>query len=65
VRLRAAGRANSREDAAVVPREVEALYTNGPSGGGGVTVSVRETIAILSTLIPGGLPTPAIHVEVS
>lgn len=65
VRLRAIARAASREQAAMVPREVEALYTNGPAGGGGVSTSVRETIAILSTLIPAELPQPAIHIEVS
>src|SRR5579863_9289300 len=52
VRLRAAGRAADSRTAAMVPREVEALYTNGPAGGGGVTGSMKETIAILSTLIP-------------
>jgi hypothetical protein len=52
VRLRAAGRAESMKAAALIPREVEALYTNGPSGGGGVTGSTKETIAILSTVIP-------------
>src|SRR4029434_3616730 len=35
VRLRVAARATSREEAAVVGDEVEALYTNGPAGGGG------------------------------
>jgi len=52
VRLRAAGRAADQRTASLVPREVEALYTNGPAGGGGVTGSTKETIAILSTLIP-------------
>jgi len=65
VRLRAVARANLREHAAMVPREVEALYTNGPAGGGGVSTSILETIAILSTLIPAGLPQPSIHFEVS
>ena len=65
VRLRTIARAGAREHAAIVPREVEALYTNGPAGGGGVSTSVRETIAILSTLIPADLPRPSIHMEVS
>ncbi|MBV8631375.1 MAG: DUF1446 domain-containing protein, partial [Silvibacterium sp.] len=65
VRLRAIARANSRKLAAMVPREVEALYTNGPAAGGGVSTSIRETIAILSTLIPADLPRPKIHIEVS
>ena len=65
VRLRTIARAGAREHAAIAPREVEALYTNGPAGGGGVSTSVRETIAILSTLIPADLPRPSIHIEVS
>jgi hypothetical protein len=52
VRVRAVGRAASMRKAALVPREVEALYTNGPAGGGGVMGSTKETIGILSTLIP-------------
>jgi Acyclic terpene utilisation family protein AtuA len=65
VRLRAAGRSDSREQAAIIPREVEALYTNGPAGGGGVSTSVRDVLAIQSTLIPAELPQPSIHFEVS
>ena len=61
VRLRAAGRSASRRAASMVPREVEALYTNGPASGGGVTGSVRETIAIASTLIPREAVRPAVH----
>lgn len=52
IRLRAAGRAASQATAAWIPREVEALYTNGPAGGGGASGSIRETIAIISGLIP-------------
>jgi len=63
VRLRVAGRSQSQRVAAFIPREVEALYTNGPAGGGGVTGSTRETIAILSTLIPRESVVPAIHIE--
>jgi hypothetical protein len=33
-------------------QEVEALYLNGPAGGGGVTMSVREVVAVASALIP-------------
>ncbi len=65
VRLRAIARGDTREHAVLIPREVEALYTNGPAGGGGVSTSVRETIAILSTLIPADFPQPVIHIEVS
>ncbi len=52
IRLRAAGRATSLASAAWIPREVEALYTNGPAGGGGASGSTREIIAIASALIP-------------
>jgi hypothetical protein len=57
VRLRAAARAESMKAAALIPREVEALYTNGPAGGGGVSGSTKETIAILSTTVPRELVT--------
>ena len=52
IRLRAAGRADSLATASRIPREVEALYTNGPAGGGGASGATREIIAILSALIP-------------
>lgn len=65
VRLRVAGRATTLKAASMILREVEALYTNGPAGGGGVTGSTREMIAILSTLIPRNVVTPKITYEVS
>lgn len=52
VRLRAVARCASREAACAIGAEVEALYTNGPSGGGGVTKDVREVIAIASAYLP-------------
>lgn len=51
VRLRVAARAGTAELARLVGEEVEALYTNGPAGGGGVRTSVHEQIGIVSTLI--------------
>jgi hypothetical protein len=63
VRLRVAARAQSHKQAAMIPREVEALYTNGPAGGGGVSGSVRETIAMLATLLPRELVAHHIHFE--
>jgi hypothetical protein len=65
VRLRMIGRADSLRNAAMIPREVEALYTNGPAGGGGVAGSTRETIAILPAFIPRSLVNHTIHCEVS
>jgi hypothetical protein len=35
-----------------VAQEVEALYTNGPAGGGGASRSVREVIAAAAVLMP-------------
>ena len=52
VRLRLALRAPTRAQAELVGQEVEALYLNGPGGGGGVTQSVREVVAAASALIP-------------
>jgi hypothetical protein len=52
VRLRVAGTSSSSAKAALVGEEVEALYTNGPGGGGGVRKNVTEVIGIVSTLIP-------------
>lgn len=51
VRLRVAARAQSRERAMQVGEEVEALYTNGPAGGGGTRKYVQEQVGIVSTLI--------------
>jgi hypothetical protein len=65
VRLRVAGRANSLKGASIISREVEALYTNGPAGGGGVFTSTRETIAMLSTLVPRELVSHNIAFEES
>ena len=52
VRLRLAVRSATRAQAERVGQEVEALYLNGPAGGGGVTQSVREVVAVASALIP-------------
>jgi hypothetical protein len=46
-----------------VGREVEALYTNGPAGGGGATRSAKPVIAIASTLVARTSVTPRIHWE--
>ena len=52
VRVRLAARAPSRAAAERIGQEVEALYLNGPAGGGGVTMSTREVIAVASALMP-------------
>jgi len=51
VRLRVAAKAQTAEDAAIIGEEVEALYTNGPAGGGGVRKYINEVVGIVSTLI--------------
>jgi hypothetical protein len=63
VRVRVAGRVGTGADAARVGREVEALYTNGPAGGGGATASVREVIAIGTTYVPRDRVSTAVHCE--
>ena len=65
VRARVAGRAASRVAAERIGAEVEALYTNGPFGGGGVVTSVREVLAVASTLIDRSHIAPAVHYEVA
>ena len=52
VRVRLAVRCGSHDEAQCIGQEVEALYLNGPSGGGGVTQGAREVIAAASVLLP-------------
>jgi len=54
VRVRVAGRTAELDAAIRIGNEVEALYTNGPAGGGGAWKSAREVIAVASGLIPEG-----------
>jgi hypothetical protein len=51
VRLRVAARTKSEGDARRVAREVEALFTDGPAGGGGAFTSVRPVLAIRTALV--------------
>lgn len=51
LRLRVAAATNKQEAARRIGNEVEALYTNGPSGGGGAIKSVQEIVAVQSVLI--------------
>lgn len=62
VRLRLAVRTATRAQAEEVGREVEAMYLNGPAGGGGVTLSVREVVAAASALIPRDVVGPECHI---
>ncbi|MCP9628546.1 DUF1446 domain-containing protein [Rhodopseudomonas palustris] len=61
VRVRVAGRSNSRDEAVLVGNEVETLYTNGPAGGGGAFKVTREVIAVASVLVPKRLASPTLQ----
>jgi hypothetical protein len=52
VRLRVAASHAERRVAERLPREVTALYTCGPAGGGGVRTSVRSRLDTLSCFLP-------------
>ncbi|MEX3981157.1 acyclic terpene utilization AtuA family protein [Paraburkholderia sp. EG287A] len=62
VRVRVAGRAANAKEAARIGNEVETLYTNGPAGGGGVTKSTREVLAVQSVLLPREQVNPVFQV---
>ena len=65
VRIRVAGRSADQKQAARIGREVDALYTNGPSGGGGAFTSIKPVMAVASTLIDRALVNPTVHMKVS
>jgi hypothetical protein len=65
VRARVAGRCASLQAAQAIGAEVEALYTNGPAGGGGVTRSASAVVAIASTLLPRDLIRLRIDMEIA
>jgi Acyclic terpene utilisation family protein AtuA len=52
IRLRVAARCLNQGDTERIGREVEALYTSGPAGGGGATRTGREIVAIGTAFIP-------------
>lgn len=52
VRVRVAARSKAHKDIEFLVNEVEAMYLNGPYGGGGATKSIREVISAQSVLIP-------------
>ena len=62
VRVRVAARASTIKEAEFVVNEVEAMYLNGPAGGGGATKLVREVISVVSTLIPRELIKPSVSI---
>jgi hypothetical protein len=52
VRLRVAMNHAERRVAERLPREVTALYTCGPAGGGGVRTAIRERLGTVSCQVP-------------
>lgn len=63
VRARVAARTTTMAEAIRVCNEVEALYTNGPAGGGGVSKAATEVLAIQSILLDEKLVSPTIQYE--
>ena len=63
VRLRIAGRSESRAAAEALGFEVRTLHVNGPAGGGGGGNSIGEVLAVKSLLLPRARVHPQIIVE--
>jgi hypothetical protein len=51
IRLRVTGRSNDQSNVTHIGNEVEALYTNGPAGGGGVSKSSSAVVSVCSIFI--------------
>jgi hypothetical protein len=62
VRLRVAARTQNRRHAEYVAQEVQTLLTNGPYGGGGDFMQVRDILGVASVLLPRSAVTPRIEV---
>lgn len=65
LRARVVGRTDCMTEAVRIGNEVEALYTNGPAGGGGAWKSARQVVAVVSTLIARELVKPVVSYEVA
>ena len=65
VRLRVAANTPDATKAAVIGEEVEALYTNGPAGGGGARKYVSEVVGMVSVLINRDRVTPTVTLYAS
>ena len=63
VRMRYAARCRDMVTARAIGEEVEALYLSGPAGGGGATKSIREVLAIASTLMPAERVSPTFEIK--
>jgi hypothetical protein len=64
-RIRVVGRTDRLEDAVRIGNEVEALWLNGPAGGGGAWKSARQVLATVSTLFPRSEVAPRVSYEVA
>ena len=62
VRLRVAARTGNRRHAEYVAQEVQSLLTNGPYGGGGDFMQVRDLVGVRSVLLPRDGVTTCIEV---
>ena len=62
VRLRIAGRTDSKRAAEALGWEIETLLTNGPQGGAGDSKQVKEILAVQSILLPRELVSTQIDV---
>ncbi|MCS6854732.1 MAG: DUF1446 domain-containing protein [Elioraea sp.] len=60
VRARLAARVADHAAARAIGHEIEALWLNGPAGGGGASWSAREGLAVASVLIPRDLVCPTV-----
>ena len=57
MRLRVAALHDDKAAAERLPREVTALYTCGPAGGGGVRTGLRQRLSTRSCFVPrDGVP---------
>jgi hypothetical protein len=64
-RIRVVGRTERFDDAVRIGNEVEALWLNGPAGGGGAWKSARQVLATASTLLPRSEVVPRVSYEVA
>jgi hypothetical protein len=62
VRLRLAARTRTKALAELIGAEVEALWINGPAGGGGVRRYAQERIGVVSLLLDRSRAKPAVTV---
>lgn len=62
IRLRISGKSKNQALAQLVGEEVEALYTNGPAGGGGAKKFLNEVIGVVSILMDRTQIHPSIQI---